>query len=75
MEDVTHYEKLAAEALQEAQEERLPNARHKHLTAAAAWKGLAKRIGRVKAAADRNAEAKAHQESFDLGGADSRLRG
>ena len=58
MQDATHYEKLAAEALEEAHQERLPNARRKHLAAAAAWKGLAKRTGRVKAAADRNAAAK-----------------
>ena len=59
MEDATHYEKLAAEALEEAHQERLPNARRNFLAAASAWKGLATRIARVKAAADRNAAAKA----------------
>lgn len=58
MDDATHYEQRAVEALQRAHREKLPNARRKHLAAAEAWMSLAKRIGRVKAAADRNAAAK-----------------
>jgi hypothetical protein len=63
VEDSGHYYEKAAEALRDAEEEKLPNARLKHLRSAAAWEAMGKRLDRVKAAADRNAEARRGQES------------
>ena len=48
MEDVGYYNQRAADALREASEEKLPNARKKHLDAAEAWSAMAKRKNRVK---------------------------
>ncbi len=48
MEDAGYCAKRAAEALDEANREELPNARRKHLAAAEAWTAMAKRKGRTK---------------------------
>ena len=58
MQDPGYFHKRAADALREADEEKLPNARKKHLTAAEAWEEMGRRVERVNAAAHRNATAK-----------------
>lgn len=58
MQDADYYRQRAADALREAGEETLPNARKKHLDAAEAWQAMGRRVDRVAAAADRNAAAK-----------------
>jgi hypothetical protein len=58
MQDSGYYHEKAAEALREADAEALPNARLKHLRSAQAWEEMGRRIDWVKAAADRNAEAR-----------------
>jgi hypothetical protein len=58
MQDSGYYHGKAAEALRDAEAETLPNARLKHLRSAEAWEEMGRRIDRVKAAADRNAEAR-----------------
>ena len=62
MQDAGYYHERAAEALREANLEKLPNARKKHLAAAEAWQSMAARIDRVNEAAGRNAVAKMNSE-------------
>lgn len=53
MQDAGYFHQRAADALRDADEEKLPNVRKKHLAAAEAWKAMGRRIERVNAAADR----------------------
>lgn len=48
MEDASFYRKREQEALREAEEADLPNARAKFLSAAAAWASMAQRKNRVR---------------------------
>jgi hypothetical protein len=64
MQDAGYYHQRAAEALREADLEKLPNARKKHLAAAEVWHSMAVRIDRVNEFAARKAAARVDSKAF-----------